>query len=531
MWVGSYSRKSRALGDPDASDVVAHQLRECDRMAAADGIPIPAENRIAEVGSSESLDERPRLAAQLVAFSERPPLGGGLLYCTEVSRLSRADMEEIGRIMRVLRTANVKVRVPGHTYDLTLPHDEMFFTFSAAQARCEIQQYRVRVNQTREKQFEEARVRNGRVPWGYVWDKGKQEVRADIETFPRLVICCKEILTNGVLRLAEKNGVSPRVLYTALTSPMICGHPGLRYGRTLNGSTYKVLPRSEWKIPEATNTDYPHACSLEEFLQIQAVFQERRKRKTKTTGANGWCRDVVRFIDQPGSVILSGIGARRKDRPSAGRPVYERRGPSRTVKGQHQPGERLAYIDRTLIHDAAYEALLAALSDPESLQALVEQYCLRQAEKRRPAGSVSPQQVRLEDARRQYQDAVDAEYDAAEPLRSALKQRRVRLEQEIASLQFIEREAARETAHESALLSQLQQLPDLAASFRGNWAAWPEEKRRAIANGVIARIECRYEKAVGGAGGVRCVERVVLQPWFCPEQKEEEEAAANINSG
>lgn len=528
MWIGSYSRKSRALGDADSADVVAHQLRECDRMAASDGVTIPPENRIAEIGSSESLDERPRLAGQLAAFGDCPPTGGGLIYCTEVSRLSRAEMEEIGRIMRVLRVAGVKVRVPGHTYDLSLPHDEMFFTFSAAQARCEIQQYRVRVNQTREKQFEEARVRNGRVPWGYFWDKPTQQVRADPDNFPRLEACCQEILTVGALRLAERHGVPARVLYTALTSPTICGHPGGRYGKSASGSAYRVLPRGQWKIPEATNADYPHACSLEQFLQIQAVFEERRKRKTKTTGADGWCRDVVRFIGEPGSVILSGIGARRKDHPSPGRPIYERRGPARTVNGHWMPGARLAYIDRAIVHEAAYRALEAAISDPANLAAQVENYCRARGRRSQPPGAASPQQVRLEDARRQYQDAVDAEYDAAEPLRSALKQRRLRLEQEVASLQFIEREALRETIEQAALLAQARAVPDLAAAFHETWNDWPEERKRALVNGAIARIECQYEKAVGGVGGVREIKRIVLQPWLCPDEKETASAEANF---
>src|SRR5215213_7041299 len=104
MWARSYGRKSRALGDPDDPELVEHQLQACDRWAAGMGIMLRPEERVSEVGSGETIDARPRFAADLKRLEESPPPGGGFYFVTEVARLTRAEMEEVGRIIRVFRT-------------------------------------------------------------------------------------------------------------------------------------------------------------------------------------------------------------------------------------------------------------------------------------------------------------------------------------------------------------------------------------------------------------------------------------------
>src|SRR5947207_3444615 len=130
-WHKSYERKSGVLGDRDDIEVVAHQLAACDRMAAEDGITLRPEDRIAEVGSGESLDSRPRFSAALDGLLSNPPPGGGRLYVTEIPRLTRADMEEAGKVLRILRDAGILLRLPGRAFDLRRPEDEMFVSWLA----------------------------------------------------------------------------------------------------------------------------------------------------------------------------------------------------------------------------------------------------------------------------------------------------------------------------------------------------------------------------------------------------------------
>jgi DNA invertase Pin-like site-specific DNA recombinase len=134
MWVRSYARKSQALGDRTEEDICSHQLTECDWHAEQMGIHVQPEDRIAEIGSGERLKERPSLAAMLEDLFHDPP-GTGYLFATGVVRLTGADMEEAGRIMRVLRHAGVRPVLAGRPYDLKKPQDEYYFSLLVINAR------------------------------------------------------------------------------------------------------------------------------------------------------------------------------------------------------------------------------------------------------------------------------------------------------------------------------------------------------------------------------------------------------------
>src|SRR5262245_61736816 len=147
MWVRAYGRKSRKLGDPDEVDIatiVGHQFADCDRHLAAVNIFLKPEERIAEIGSGESLDERPEFAALLKEIELHPP-GDGLLVVSEIARISRADMYEFGWIVRILQTAGIKVLAGGRRWDLSHPDDYLLFGIFAGMAHHELGTYKLRV--------------------------------------------------------------------------------------------------------------------------------------------------------------------------------------------------------------------------------------------------------------------------------------------------------------------------------------------------------------------------------------------------
>lgn len=519
MWIGSYGRLSRERGETDPATVVAHHLALCDRMAKEDGLTIPPENKIAEIGTGESLAERPRLSAWLERWEQEPPPGGGRLYVPEVARLTRASLEEIGRIVRILAAADIRVRLPGHAYDLRQPFDELFFAQIALQGRCEVQVYKERVSLKMSKKFEEAEIRCGRVPSiGYVWNKERQRIEADPDTFPVLVAVCRDVLTQGIPRLAHRYGVPPSTLYRVLTNPTICGHPALRYRCRKGQGGGALLPRREWKLPAKRNDSYPHACTRGEWEAIQAVMEERWCLKMKTTGADGWCRDVIRFqgIDARPSLGSSHF----RNRPVT--PVYEIR-LSTYGGGKKGPGKRLAWIEREPVHQAALTALQSVFSRPSTVETLIEGYLIHQANEAARNGAQSPTDallLRLESLTGQYEETVEAEFSATEPLRSALKKRRLRLEQELNELQAQVRERERDTHQGRRVIEQLRALPDLAVRFWSGWEGWEDGEKRRVVDLVLERIICRYEPAPGPAlPGVREVAGVVLQPWFGRKEK------------
>lgn len=88
------------------------------------GGPIPEENKYREVGSGESLDSRPEILRLLKAI-ESPAIKA--IAVVDVQRLSRGDLEDAGRLIKILRYTNTYVITPMKIYDLRDEYDRDAF--------------------------------------------------------------------------------------------------------------------------------------------------------------------------------------------------------------------------------------------------------------------------------------------------------------------------------------------------------------------------------------------------------------------
>ena len=88
------------------------------------GGPIPPENKYRELGSAESLDSRPEIL-RLLKTIENPAIKA--VAVVEVQRLSRGDLEDAGRLIRILRYTNTYVITPMKIYDLRDDYDRDAF--------------------------------------------------------------------------------------------------------------------------------------------------------------------------------------------------------------------------------------------------------------------------------------------------------------------------------------------------------------------------------------------------------------------
>lgn len=79
------------------------------------GGPIPEENKYKEVVSSETIDGRPEMLRILKAI-ENPAIKA--ILTVEVQRLSRGDLEDAGRLIKILRYTKTFVITPTKIYDL-----------------------------------------------------------------------------------------------------------------------------------------------------------------------------------------------------------------------------------------------------------------------------------------------------------------------------------------------------------------------------------------------------------------------------
>lgn len=124
--IKAYLRKSRS---DDALLTVEEVLQKHDAILdewAENNVggKIAEENKYREVVSGETIDDRPEML-KLLKEIESPRVKAILVV--EVQRLSRGDLEDAGRLIKLLRYTNTLVITPQKTYDLRDDYDRDFF--------------------------------------------------------------------------------------------------------------------------------------------------------------------------------------------------------------------------------------------------------------------------------------------------------------------------------------------------------------------------------------------------------------------
>ena len=122
----AYLRKSRA-DDPDetvAEVLSKHETILQEFMKREYGFTIPEENKYREVVSGETISDRPEMQ-KVLKLIESPKVKAILVV--EVQRLSRGDLEDCGRLIKLLRYTNTLVITPQKIYDLRDEYDRDMF--------------------------------------------------------------------------------------------------------------------------------------------------------------------------------------------------------------------------------------------------------------------------------------------------------------------------------------------------------------------------------------------------------------------
>jgi hypothetical protein len=121
-----YLRKSRA-DDPllSVEEVLSKHEHILDEWAERNlGAKIPEENKYREVVSGETIIDRPEIQ-KVLKLIESPQVKAILIV--EVQRLSRGDLEDAGRLIKLLRYTNTLVITPQKIYDLRDEYDRDAF--------------------------------------------------------------------------------------------------------------------------------------------------------------------------------------------------------------------------------------------------------------------------------------------------------------------------------------------------------------------------------------------------------------------
>lgn len=121
-----YSRKSRT-DDPllTVEEVLANHEKILDEMAERHlNGRIPEENRFREVVSGETIEDRPEVK-KVLSKIESPKYKA--IMIVEVQRLSRGDLEDAGRLIKLLRYSNTLVITQHKIYNLQDEYDRDAF--------------------------------------------------------------------------------------------------------------------------------------------------------------------------------------------------------------------------------------------------------------------------------------------------------------------------------------------------------------------------------------------------------------------
>ncbi len=121
-----YFRKSRT-DDPSlsVSEVLSKHESILDDFAERNlGAVVPEENKYREVVSGETIADRPEFQ-KVLKLIESPKIRAILVV--EVQRLSRGDLEDAGRLIKLLRYTNTLVITPMKTFDLKDEYDRDMF--------------------------------------------------------------------------------------------------------------------------------------------------------------------------------------------------------------------------------------------------------------------------------------------------------------------------------------------------------------------------------------------------------------------
>ena len=121
-----YLRKSRT-DDPllTVEEVLAKHEAILDEWCEKNlGEKIAEERKFREIVSGETISERPEVQ-KVLRLIESPKIKAILIV--EVQRLSRGDLEDAGRLIKLLRYTNTLVITPQKTYDLRDEYDRDYF--------------------------------------------------------------------------------------------------------------------------------------------------------------------------------------------------------------------------------------------------------------------------------------------------------------------------------------------------------------------------------------------------------------------
>lgn len=298
-----YSRKSRT-DDPllTVEEVLAKHEAILDEWAERNlETQIPEKNKYREVVSGETIKDRPEIQ-KVLKLIESPRYKAILIV--EVQRLSRGDLEDAGRLIKLLRYTNTLVITPQKTYDLRDEYDRDAFERELKRGNEFLEYQKKIMNRGRLLSVSQGNYIGNNPPYGYDkhWIKdGKRkcptlkinEEQAAVvrmifewyvyEDMGRTNICHR--LDEMHIKPPRGNKWSPGALKDTLENIHYIGKVKWNWRKTVtvveDGEIIKTRPKS--KVGEYLIYDGKHEAIITEELFKAAQAKQGRNHRAKPT--------------------------------------------------------------------------------------------------------------------------------------------------------------------------------------------------------------------------------------------------------
>ncbi len=242
-----------------------------------------------EIGSSEYIDSRPKMVRLLSDVSQK--LYDAVLV-VDLDRLSRGDLEEMGRISRVFRDSKTIVITPTKTYDFNNEEQALINNFEMVFANHEFRMIRKRMIRGKQQGTKAGKWTNGRPPFPYVYNRLTKELDVDPDKVKVYELMKKMFLEDmkATYEIAWKlnelgfktnrnNYWYENTVRRILKNEVHLGK--VVYGKTsgsgskkkLNANGVQIRDRSEWIIAEGSHQPLK---TEEEHQRILAILESRR---------------------------------------------------------------------------------------------------------------------------------------------------------------------------------------------------------------------------------------------------------------
>ncbi len=304
-----YDRKSR-FDDPYLSvdEVLEKHTRIIEEYAVKHlSGPIPEENKYKEVGSGESIDDRPEMLRLLKAI-ESPKIRA--IIVVDVQRLSRGDLEDAGRLIKLLRYTDTFVITPYKTYDLRDEFDRDAFERELKRGNEYLNYFKKISLRGKLDSLREGNYIGSVAPYGYnriVKENGKKichtlEERKDQADIVRLIFewyCNGDIGVTAICRRLEAMGVKspggkstwrPPMIFTILENIHYIGCVRWNWRKTIkiikDQEVKELRPKAKVGEYLIFNGKHEGIISEELFNRAQEIRGRRHRTKTDTTLKN-----------------------------------------------------------------------------------------------------------------------------------------------------------------------------------------------------------------------------------------------------